>query len=559
MKKINLTYKNFRFFFPLFNSWNSWLNFIFAFIAILFFTCFSTFADILHEDDVIIPHHLAVGLQAQIDETFSNDVIRLKADTVRLYFDDSSSSGGSFPKNDWRIIINDILTGGDNYFGIEDSSAGAGILPFRIDAGAPTDSLRIYSDSGANVKNDMFIGGKLGINQVNQVNPDTDVHLASATTPTIRLEQDNSSGWSPQTWEVSGDESYFFVSDMTHSSNRVFSIGVAAPSNRFVIESITGDIGIGVEDNNPTECLHIRQADGTAKLLVEDTYATVAVRDMLELKNSGASALIMNNTDSSTSLRIDTSNDVFSIGLSDTSFLCLSSDGRLGLGMREPEETLHVKKTDGTARMLVEENSAVVATRELLELKNQGGAVMKFNNSDEGDAWHIGSRATDNLVISAVGTTGDEFVMKTDGQLEIGPGKSTVFTLDPAGNMEVDGTLAQGSDRTRKQNIEAANPGEILDKVISLPLATWNFKDDAADTQHIGPMAQDFHAAFDVGAKNTTIAPLDTGGVALSAIQGLYQKLEEKNQRIEKLKKKNKMLEIAVNNIVQRLDALEGN
>ena len=51
-------------------------------------------------------------------------------------------------------------------------------------------------------------------------------------------------------------------------------------------------------------------------------------------------------------------------------------------------------------------------------------------------------------------------------------------------------------------------------------------------------MAQDFNAAFAVGADDKFIATVDEEGVALAAIQGLNQKLEEKQAEIETLKAK---------------------
>jgi hypothetical protein len=67
--------------------------------------------------------------------------------------------------------------------------------------------------------------------------------------------------------------------------------------------------------------------------------------------------------------------------------------------------------------------------------------------------------------------------------------------------------------------------------------AGWNYKTDRADRKHIGPMAQDFHDAFQLdGDDDKHISVVDEGGVALSAIQGLNQKLNEKEAEIQDLK-----------------------
>ena len=74
-----------------------------------------------------------------------------------------------------------------------------------------------------------------------------------------------------------------------------------------------------------------------------------------------------------------------------------------------------------------------------------------------------------------------------------------------------------------------------------MPISAWNYKDDPA-SRHVGPMAQDFHAAFGLGFDDKHIATVDADGIALAAIQGLNQKLEaqagalqERDDRIARL------------------------
>lgn len=83
---------------------------------------------------------------------------------------------------------------------------------------------------------------------------------------------------------------------------------------------------------------------------------------------------------------------------------------------------------------------------------------------------------------------------------------------------------------------------EVLDKVAALTITRWNFKDDAG-TPHIGPMAQDFYAAFGVGTDDKHIATVDTDGVALAAIQGMNQKLEEQRAENAELRRRLEKLE----------------
>ena len=107
----------------------------------------------------------------------------------------------------------------------------------------------------------------------------------------------------------------------------------------------------------------------------------------------------------------------------------------------------------------------------------------------------------------------------------------TFATVTSGAGLTVDGpamatTFNTSSDRNVKEHFDTVNPQEVLDQVAGLAIWRWNFKADEG-TPHIGPTAQDFYAAFSVGSDDRHIATVDADGVALAAIQGLNQKLEE--------------------------------
>lgn len=107
-----------------------------------------------------------------------------------------------------------------------------------------------------------------------------------------------------------------------------------------------------------------------------------------------------------------------------------------------------------------------------------------------------------------------------------GAGGSTLMRLSETG-LRVNGTFVSSSDRNKKENFASVDPREILEKVASLPVSQWNYKADPS-SRHIGPMAQDFKSSFNLGDDDKHISMVDADGVALAAIQGLNQKLEEK-------------------------------
>lgn len=88
------------------------------------------------------------------------------------------------------------------------------------------------------------------------------------------------------------------------------------------------------------------------------------------------------------------------------------------------------------------------------------------------------------------------------------------------------------SDRNAKENFRAVDTAQVLEALARMPIATWNMRGDRSKTQHLGPTAQDFRAAFGLGEDDKTINSVDAQGVALAAIQGLNRKLEAENQAL---------------------------
>jgi len=89
------------------------------------------------------------------------------------------------------------------------------------------------------------------------------------------------------------------------------------------------------------------------------------------------------------------------------------------------------------------------------------------------------------------------------------------------------------SDRDAKENFVAADGRDVLQRLVDMPLYTWNFKGADPSWRMMGPTAQDFRVAFDLGnGDDKSIASGNLHGVALAAIQGLHDLLQIRNREI---------------------------
>jgi len=111
-------------------------------------------------------------------------------------------------------------------------------------------------------------------------------------------------------------------------------------------------------------------------------------------------------------------------------------------------------------------------------------------------------------------------------------GDATAAYLPPGGT-----SFAALSDSNSKTDFRQIEPREILSKVAALPVTAWHYKHDP-QRLYIGPMAQDFHAAFGLGYDDKSISTLDSDGVMYAAIQGLVEELKERDKEIAELKTK---------------------
>ncbi len=112
------------------------------------------------------------------------------------------------------------------------------------------------------------------------------------------------------------------------------------------------------------------------------------------------------------------------------------------------------------------------------------------------------------------------------------------------------GAWSSLSDRNVKTGVVAVNAMDVLARVSELPLSTWSYIAQGEGIRHMGPMAQDFRAAFGLGESDTSISTIDADGVALAAIQGLHATLEAKQTEIDAMRLRIDELERMVRGLV---------
>jgi len=414
-------------------------------------------------DDLIVQNSACIGFDCVNGESFGFDTLRLKENNLRIRFMDTSNSG-SFPTRDWQLTANDTTNGGQDRFSIDDIDGGR--TPFTIEASAPSHSL--YVDDG----------GRIG---VGTMNPVVELHVIDGDTPTLRLEQDGSSGFTAQTWDVASNETNFFVRDATNGSRLPFKIRPSAPTNSLYVDT-DGDIGLGTQ--SPGADMHLVRSDGNTQLLIQDSMnPTPGDNTLIRLEGATRAAIRLSTTSNAG-------------GATDWDFL----NGTLGFRI----------------------NDAAGAPE--FEIQN-GGKII------------LGDNGNDYVVIE------EDTGTATEGDVTI------LQDLTVSG--VINGTVS--SDVNMKEEFEAVDPIDVLDKLIDVPVLSYKYTHEE-DARHMGVMAQDFYATFGLGKNDTSLSLVDPAGVNTAAIQGLNQKLElkvsEKEDELALLREENRVL-------TERLEKLE--
>lgn len=108
----------------------------------------------------------------------------------------------------------------------------------------------------------------------------------------------------------------------------------------------------------------------------------------------------------------------------------------------------------------------------------------------------------------------------------------------PAGS----GVWSCASDRNSKEHFDPVDGEMVLTKLRAMPIERWSYRSEPG-VAHVGPVAQDFHAAFGLGVDDKTVGHLDLSGIALRAIQALEARTRDLAEENAALRKRLEQLE----------------
>jgi hypothetical protein len=252
--------------------------------------------------------------------------------------------------------------------------------------------------------------------------------------------------------------------------------------------------------------------------------------------------------------------------------MVIDAGGDVGIGTTVPFNPLDVigqgtdiggvnANSEVIARFLntIVPNHTAIAVDSLLD---QDSIIYLAENTDA--AWDLRNDASTNSFniryqVGLVNTT--RFVINSVG--DAGLNRTSVSHPFHVGTNSTNGNGAHvtdggmwtnGSDRNTKESFEEIDKQDVLYRVLDMPVTRWKYIGESEDVRHIGPVAQDFHAAFGLGESNTHIGTIDAEGVALAAIQGLHEVVAQKECEIQALRDEVIELKTMVNALLANKD-----
>ncbi|HEX2093985.1 MAG TPA: tail fiber domain-containing protein [Longimicrobiaceae bacterium] len=134
---------------------------------------------------------------------------------------------------------------------------------------------------------------------------------------------------------------------------------------------------------------------------------------------------------------------------------------------------------------------------------------------------------------------------------------NAVISTSTGAYLHTNGTWTNASDVNRKHRFASVSGEEVLARLRTLPITTWTYRSESDEVRHLGPMAQDFRAAFGLGDDERVISTVDADGVALAAAKALERRTAEQAEEIRALRAESAASAARISELEARLARLE--
>jgi len=282
--------------------------------------------------------------------------------------------------------------------------------------------------------------------------------------------------------------------------------------------TVNGTVGIGTTSPGAGVKLHVKSNGNTLALEGTDHAYMEFYPDGLAAGRKGWLGY-GDSAPSDTELRISSEyTDGYVVLMTEgTRRLIADSSGRVGIG-KYPVMTLDV---NGPA--FFEGNSMYLRNPGAPAGMQTWGAVVQSANGN-----FLLGRAPDSPTVGNLSTT--NLAIFQNGNIGIGNAAPThPLHMGSGAHCTAGGAWTNASSRELKENFAQTDVESVLLRLAALPIRSWNYRKESAGIRHIGPTAEEFHEAFRLGGDDESIATIDADGVALAAIQGLHQVVQEKD------------------------------
>lgn len=212
----------------------------------------------------------------------------------------------------------------------------------------------------------------------------------------------------------------------------------------------------------------------------------------------------------------------------------------------------------------------------------QGSVALGYRTTANNDyAVALGYRASNNthtgtMVMGDESTTDsvrnqadNEFRARYQGGFRFRTSTASNGVAGAAGNTGCDlntgsGTWTCSSSRTIKSDFLDVSGTDIIDRLRTMPVTTWRYNAEESRERHIGPVAEDWYAAFGLAGGGRSVGAQDMAGVALAAAQeldrrnvALQTELAERTARLQALEAQLQAATARSDALEARLQALE--